>query len=52
MIHTASLVHDDVVDNCSVRRGEALASGAHVQDSPSSAAHAECDYSTRWAYIL
>ena len=24
MIHTASLVHDDVLDDCSVRRGEGL----------------------------
>ena len=24
MIHTASLVHDDVVDNCSIRRGTLL----------------------------
>lgn len=32
MIHTASLVHDDVLDDCSVRRGESgLAAAAVLQ---------------------
>jgi hypothetical protein len=30
MIHTASLVHDDVLDDCSVRRGEERTAAQHV----------------------
>ena len=29
MIHTASLVHDDVLDECSIRRGEGGEKGLH-----------------------
>lgn len=29
MIHTASLVHDDVLDDCDIRRGRGL--GSHVR---------------------
>ena len=29
MIHTASLVHDDVLDECSIRRGEGGEEGLH-----------------------